>query len=63
MSGLEGSTHVSLLYNYTCRPGTYKHSVTQGRQVEMDESFGYSRKIRNGVVMKCTKGIPEEVSP
>ena len=48
---------------YTCRPGTYEHSVTQGRQVEMDESFGYSRKIRNGVVMKCTKGIPEEVSP
>ncbi|CAI8034951.1 Protein pitchfork [Geodia barretti] len=43
-------------------PGTYEHSVTQGRQVEMDEAFGYSRKIRNGVVMKCTNGIPEECS-
>ena len=30
--------------------------------MEMDEAFGYGRTIRNEVVMKCTKGIPDKVS-
>ena len=50
------------IHNLYCRPGTYEHDVSLGRQVEVDEAFGTSRTLHNAVVMKCTKGIPDTVS-
>ena len=46
---------------YMYRPGTYEHESSLGRQVEVDDAFGHSRTLRNAVVMKCTKGIPDKV--
>ena len=30
--------------------------------MEFDESFGSGRSLKNTVPVKCTKGVPEEVS-
>ena len=46
----------------THRPGAYDHDVARTRHVEFDESFGSRRSLKNTVTVKCTKGVPEEVS-
>ena len=47
---------------HTCRPGAYAHSVAHNRHTEFDESFGGRRNLKNTVTVKCTKGVPDEVS-
>lgn len=45
-----------------CRPGAYEsRSERCGRHVEFNEAFGGRKTLKSPVIVKCTKGIPDQV--